>query len=331
MASRNPIISIIIPIYNISEYIIPCVKSVLAQDILKEIILVDDGSTDGSEKICDRLAEENDCIRVIHKKNGGLSDARNMGLAAATGDFVYFLDGDDRVLHRTLINAVRDANRFEADVVVGGIHTVKSNQTLDEWDKTAYETFRHDRTYTGAEYIKGMLPACDFRVEIGRYVYRRDFLLNTGLQFPLRYHEDEYFTPRLLLLCDRLFVADYQMYDYNNSRDGSIMHMRDPEKRKKRAADCEKIYGDLVNLYKLCPDKDLREKLLDNAAWKYLAVVENLPCDETSGDSAWRWNLIRYASTPRRKTKAFAYSVSPKLYRKIFGTRAKNEIRQQEG
>lgn len=321
--SRDPIISIIIPVYNISDYIVPCVKSVLAQDILKEIILVDDGSTDSSGEICDKLAEENDCIRVIHKENGGLSDARNRGLAAATGDFVYFLDGDDRLLHRTLVNAVHDANRFEADVVIGGIHTVKPNATLTNWDNAAYQKFRHDRTYTGAEYIRRMLPEYDFRVEMGRYVFRRSFLRKTGLVFPVGlYHEDEYFSPRSLLLCDRLYVCDYQMYCYRNDRESSIMHSEEAEAR--RAEDAAQIYDGLSMVYTQCPDKDLREKLLDNLAWKYLVMVESSP-QTSEKKGTWQWRIFDYASTPKRKIKAFAYSVSPRLYRLILGKKQKQE------
>lgn len=326
---RNPIISIIIPVYNIEDYVVPCVKSVLAQDILKEIILVDDGSTDSSGEICDKLASENDCVRVIHKTNGGLSDARNMGLATATGDFVYFLDGDDRLLHRTLVNAVHDANRFDANVAIGGIHTVRPNIILTEWDNVAYLEFMHDRTYTGAKYIQKMLPEHDFRVEIGRYVFRRSFLQKTGLVFPVGLiHEDEYFSPRILLLCDKLYVCNYQIYCYDNSRESSIMH--DPEKVLDRAKDSARIYDGLSKVYTLCPDKDLRKKLLDNLAWKYLAMVESLPQTKQEKETSWRWRILRYAHTPKRKIKAFAYSVSPRLYRMVFGRKQKQENTREE-
>lgn len=86
----------IIPVYNVESYISECVRSVLMQDYrLLEVILVDDGSTDHSGAICDAYAAEDRRVKVIHKSNGGLSDARNTGVAAATGDYVLFLDGDD--------------------------------------------------------------------------------------------------------------------------------------------------------------------------------------------------------------------------------------------
>lgn len=88
-------VSIIVPVYNIKEYLPRCVESLLLQQGKFEVLLVDDGSTDGSGALCDALAQTDGRIRVIHKKNGGLSDARNAGLDAGRGDWVLFVDGDD--------------------------------------------------------------------------------------------------------------------------------------------------------------------------------------------------------------------------------------------
>ncbi len=90
------IVSVIVPIYNIEQYISPCVDSILKQDYTDlEIILVDDGSTDSSGAICDEYAKKDDRIKVFHIENSGLSGARNYGTAKATGEFIYYLDGDD--------------------------------------------------------------------------------------------------------------------------------------------------------------------------------------------------------------------------------------------
>lgn len=94
-------VSVIIPVYNVAAYLEQCVQSVLSQTYTDtEIILVDDGSTDKSGQICDQLAQQDERIRVVHKPNGGLSDARNAGLRFATGEYVAFLDGDDVWLQR---------------------------------------------------------------------------------------------------------------------------------------------------------------------------------------------------------------------------------------
>ena len=92
------VVSIIIPIYNVKEYLVKCVNSVISQTYVDlQIILVDDGSTDGSALICDKLACGDSRIEVIHKMNGGLSSARNEGMKAATGEYIYFLDADDYI------------------------------------------------------------------------------------------------------------------------------------------------------------------------------------------------------------------------------------------
>ena len=92
----SPLVSVIVAIYNIEPYIRRCVDSVLAQDYQQlEIILVDDGSTDQCPAICDAYAQKDTRIKVIHKQNGGLSDARNAGLNVATGEYIGYVDGDD--------------------------------------------------------------------------------------------------------------------------------------------------------------------------------------------------------------------------------------------
>ena len=84
-------LSVIVPVYNVEQYLEKCVESILQNNVDKEVILVDDGSTDGSSIICDNLAEVNDCIKVIHKENGGLSSARNAGMNVVVGDFITFI------------------------------------------------------------------------------------------------------------------------------------------------------------------------------------------------------------------------------------------------
>lgn len=115
-----PVISIIIPVYNTKPYLSRCIESVLNQNYADyELLLIDDGSSDGSKEICDTYAETDSRIRVFHKENGGVSSARNMGLNHAKGEWVYFVDSDDEVLPgglQTLVNCISD----EVDIVMGG-------------------------------------------------------------------------------------------------------------------------------------------------------------------------------------------------------------------
>ena len=110
--------SVILPVYNVERYLEQCVDSILAQTFSDyELILVDDGSTDGSPQLCDELAERNSRIRVIHKPNGGLSDARNAGTAEAKGEYIIYIDSDDFVLADDFLQKVADKAAESPDLI----------------------------------------------------------------------------------------------------------------------------------------------------------------------------------------------------------------------
>lgn len=125
----TPTVSIIVPVYKVEKYIRKCVDSILAQTLHDiEIILVDDGSPDNCPQICDEYAKLDDRIKVIHKKNGGLSDARNKGVEAAKGKYIGFVDSDDYIaqdMYETLYNL---AQSYHADVSVCKAVIVAENE-----------------------------------------------------------------------------------------------------------------------------------------------------------------------------------------------------------
>ena len=108
----NKKISIIVPVYNLENYLERCVRSLLQQSYNNlEVILVDDGSTDNSSEMCDILCKEDGRVFCIHKKNGGLSSARNIGLDAASGDYILFVDGDDYI-HPDMVRTMYEGMVF---------------------------------------------------------------------------------------------------------------------------------------------------------------------------------------------------------------------------
>ena len=121
-------ISVIVPVYNVEQYLERCVDSIINQTYKNlEIILVNDGSTDNSGQLCDELAKKDDRIRVIHKKNGGLSDARNVGIDEAESELIGFIDSDDYIdedMYELLINNMKNAN---ADLSMCGHFDVYNN------------------------------------------------------------------------------------------------------------------------------------------------------------------------------------------------------------
>ena len=122
-----PLLSIIVPVYNTATYLPACLDSILSQGFTDfEVLLVDDGSSDGSGAICDKYAEADSRVRVFHQENGGVSSARNLGLSQAKGEWIYFVDSDDEMLPdglQTLVDCISD----DVDIVMGGILEVEEN------------------------------------------------------------------------------------------------------------------------------------------------------------------------------------------------------------
>jgi len=141
-----PLISIIVPIYNIAEYASECIQSLINQTYKNiEIILVDDGSTDHSPVICDEFAEQDERIKVIHKRNGGLSDARNAGLDVATGEYIGFVDGDDWVdedMYETLYHLIYE---HQADISICTHYTELPNRTKVKYKSKKSKIFRSQK------------------------------------------------------------------------------------------------------------------------------------------------------------------------------------------
>ena len=114
----QPLFSIILPIYNVEKYLPECVESILNQKCKDyEIILVDDGSTDSSPDICDKYAKEHNFVKIIHKPNGGQSDARNLGLKEAIGEYVFFVDSDDYLKDEMVLSKIAEKIKSNPDVV----------------------------------------------------------------------------------------------------------------------------------------------------------------------------------------------------------------------
>ncbi len=141
---KEPLVSVIIPIYNILEYLPRCVESVCKQGYRNlEIILVDDGSNDGTEKLCDQLAQKDSRIKVIHKENGGSSSARNCGLKEATGEYVGFVDSDDYIeptMYELLVKAILEkeckiaqVGRDEIDASGNKLPNICEPPTQEQW------------------------------------------------------------------------------------------------------------------------------------------------------------------------------------------------------
>ena len=180
---EDKMISVIIPVYNVEKYLCECIDSVLGQTYQDyEVILVDDGSTDSSGTICDKYAETNSRIKVIHRKNGGLSEARNTGFDAANGEYIYFLDSDDYIradalerMHEASKKTNADIYFFEAEVFYDDKENV-DNSVL-------YERKSDYGTISSGKAAKKMMLENEFYTVVYLHLYRKQFLIENKIRF----------------------------------------------------------------------------------------------------------------------------------------------------
>lgn len=223
-------LSIIVPIYNVEKYLDECIESALQIKADLEIILVDDGSTDNSGSLCDKWAETEPRIKVIHQKNGGLSAARNAGIQNSRGEFIMFLDSDD------LLDPVETERMLaeldeKVDVMMGLYREFYSDSR--EYQNENSPAFLKMRGDTPINDFLSTLPidgnscymiAC-------RFICRRSFLLENDLFFMTGiYHEDEEFSQRLFYYAKSIYVTHSYFYLYRQARKDSITASVNPKR-----------------------------------------------------------------------------------------------------
>lgn len=147
------LISVIIPVYNVEKYLNKSIESVIKQTYKElEIILVDDGSTDSSGKICDEFAQKDDRIKVIHKKNGGLSDARNAGISEAKGKYLGFIDSDDYIdknFYEILYNVLK---KYNSDISI-----CKHRETYTDYEENTSKLEIKEQVFNTEQALKELL------------------------------------------------------------------------------------------------------------------------------------------------------------------------------
>ncbi len=288
----NDLISVIVPIYNVSPYLKECVDSIRNQTYGNlQILLVDDGSTDESGRIADQYAEEDGRIRVIHRENGGLSAARNTGLSVAKGTYVSFIDSDDVISCRfieTLYTAVKENQVSIAqcgfqcfyDTVPTEGKRPKAGIRMYHRIKMQEQLYRHK---TGTE-----------AVVVWNKLYHKKIFHKLGFPEGMN-HEDEGTTYRLFDRADRIAVCREPLY-YYRKRQGSIVN----SKNQKNAYDVKGLIRERIKYYEV-KDSSAYQKLCQ-LSWKRY-YYELLKCQSISDTEEIRKELRDCA----RKVLAFRY------------------------
>lgn len=213
MNDNAPLISVIIPVYKVEQYLDECVNSVRNQTYRNlEIILVDDGSPDNCGAMCDEYARQDSRITVIHKTNGGLSDARNAGMKIAKGSYWFFVDSDDFIHLCTIELLVKEAERTGADIVMAGTHPFLDGQSCTQEPP--------DGKAERLSQVEAMRRFAQNDWGAWGKLYRRE--IHSGIWFPYgKIHEDEAIVFRILQRCTSFVQLEDGLYFYRK-RAGSI-------------------------------------------------------------------------------------------------------------
>lgn len=225
-----PLISVIVPVYKVEAYLPACVDSILAQTCTDfELILVDDGSPDSCGAICDKYAQKDPRVRVIHQENGGLSAARNAGMDVARGEYITFVDSDDLIAPDSLSCLANVAADTNADIVAGRfVNFADADDPATLWDRSS----------PAAEYSVAEPRAACLQLYRGSprlpinacgKLFRRSRI--GTLRFPVgRIHEDQAFVPLAVYHASRIALLDRVIYGYRHNEAG-ITHSRFSNRR----------------------------------------------------------------------------------------------------
>lgn len=222
----NKLVSVIVPVYNGEKYIEICIKSILEQSYDNlEVILIDDGSTDRSGQICDYFAERDTRILVFHIQNGGVCNARNVGLKNMNGEYCILVDSDDAIHKDTLARAVELLETEELDCVIYKYKTIDDAvfdmdvQKIQKCKSDIYQVLDHDNV------MQEILIGKKFRMLACNKLYKTSLWKN--IEFPVgrKYGDDTSVTYQLMDKCKKIGYLEDVLYFYR-MRDGSALHQK---------------------------------------------------------------------------------------------------------
>lgn len=209
MLSDN-ILSIIIPMYNSQNYISKCLESVIAIDIPKEIIVVDDGSTDNSYSIVEKYAEGG-LIRLLRQENKGVSEARNLGLSVCQGNIIAFVDSDDYIIKQGIDDLYHQFLLSGAEIAMGGVNIIFTENRIEQ--RQAYKNLQN-KELNGEECFATLMQTNTFTPLVFCYLFKKDFIDKYNLRFCHKMSEDDLWTSIAMCNATKVYVSDVLHYAY---------------------------------------------------------------------------------------------------------------------
>lgn len=214
--NSSPKVSIIVPVYNVKKYIAQCIDSVLEQKYTNiELILIDDGSNDGSEVVCEEYAKKDDRIKVIHKKNEGQSVARNIGIDIASGKYLYFLDSDDYIKEDIFIHNIPIMEENGLDLILFSCKTiydeVEHTNEMNTYQRN--ENLKYGKVLDGEDMIEELINKKSFLIPPYLYIAKLDLIKKNNIRFYEKIiHEDDLYTPTVILKSKKTEVLENEFY-----------------------------------------------------------------------------------------------------------------------
>lgn len=302
-------VSIIVPVYKVEIELDRCVHSLVNQTYPNiEIILVDDGSPDTCPELCNQYAKEDNRIKVVHKENGGLSDARNAGLKIATGDYILYVDSDDYIDLNSCERLLNAIDEQEVDIVVGNAIMEKP----DGEEKMLHTATPAGIIYTAKEFIIKSIKAFQWYAPAWLNMYRREYLLENELYFKKGiYFEDIQMLPRVFLQTNRIATIDGTFYHYV-VRDNSIMTTDGRDSKK--VNDSIEIYRQWLEMFKNIDDKELQKYLYGILVKYYISNCKVRGIEGFVIDGMDFTFCFKNALNNKEKVKTVLFGKMPKTY-----------------
>lgn len=313
-------ISVIIPIYNVGFYLQECVNSVIKQTYKNlEIILVDDGSTDECPNICDTYAKQYSNVKVVHKQNGGLSDARNVGILNSTGDYLLFLDADDFWKDSTAVQSLVDRiNLTHADLL--NYSYIKYYEDLKKYINYFEDMEPLPLEFNKLESIQYLLNNNLYIASACNKLIKKSLFEDGNLYFVKGiYSEDIDWCLRLLIKAESVDFICENFYCYRQ-RSGSISHTINDKK-------CHDLTNNILKCFSMVnKSESLQDVLYKYVAYQYgtffitQAVAENYQSECINELSKYKW-VLKYHSNNKKliilniMVTLFGYKLSCKIIR----------------
>lgn len=305
-------ISVVVPVYNVEKYLEKCLQSLIEQCYSDMEIVVDDKSTDRSLCIAKKYEKYNNVKVISKEKNTGLSDSRNVGIRESRGQYIMFLDSDDYVEDGCIFKIqeiVKKEN--EPDIVYFG-YSEEYESTNEKYIKYGYVS-QKDKIYTGEEFAIAELKQRNLYAAACFGIYNREFIVRNNLYFESGLlHEDELWTPQVILRANKVYTSDYVFYHYLR-RNGSITRSGN---KTKHGQDMLCICKKLDILANEIKNPELKKYMDNHIAMLYMKGMTEGRLYQTNMEID-RFYPLRKVCFKKDRAKAILFAFSLRLYYRI--------------